>query len=436
MKATGVATHEGVGGVEPRGDEPLSEVARRARRAAHDLASRSSAEKEAGLRAWARALLERTPEVLRANRLDLEAAEASSATPAILDRLRLDEGRIEQIAEAVRQVAALPDPVGEVLEERTLASGIRLQKVRVPIGVIGVIYEGRPNVTVDAAALAVRAGNAVVLRGSRIAERSNEALVRILRESGEAAGLPVGAVAALPPTRESATALMHARGLIDLLIPRGGADLIETVVRESRVPVIETGVGNCHVYVDGRADLDAALAILVNAKTQRPGVCNAAESFLVHRDVADAFVPRALAALAERGVEVFGDEEVRRRAPEGVEVRPATEDEYRAEFLDLRIAAKVVGSVEEAIDHINAFGTQHTEAIVSEDPLAVRRFVDGVDSAAVMVNASTRFTDGGEFGMGAEIGISTQKLHARGTMALPELTTYKFVAWGDGQVRA
>ena len=434
MEAIGVATHEGADGSAPTG-HALPDVARRARRAARELASLSSEAKEMGLRAWADALVERSDEVLAANRLDLEAAEAASASAAILDRLRLDEPRIQQIVDGVRQVAALPDPVGEVLDERTLASGIRLQKVRVPIGVIGVIYEGRPNVTVDAAALAVRAGNAVVLRGSRIAERSNAALVRILRESGAAAGLPEGAVDALPPTRESAAALMHARGLIDLLIPRGGADLIETVVRESRVPVIETGVGNCHVYVDGRGDLDTALAILVNAKTQRPGVCNAAETFLVHRDVADAFVPRALAALAEHGVEVFGDEEIRRRAPAGVEILPATEDEYRAEFLDLRIAGKVVGSVEEAIDHINTFGSQHTEAIVSEDPAAVRRFVDGVDSAAVMVNASTRFTDGGEFGMGAEIGISTQKLHARGPMALPELTTYKYVAWGDGQIR-
>jgi glutamate-5-semialdehyde dehydrogenase len=229
---------------------------------------------------------------------------------------------------------------------------------------------------------------------------------------------------------------MHARGLIDLLIPRGGADLIETVVRESRVPVIETGVGNCHVYVDGRADLDAALAILVNAKTQRPGVCNAAESFLVHRDVADAFVPRALAALAERGVEMFGDEEVRRRAPEGVEVRPATEDEYRAEFLDLRIAAKVVGSVEEAIDHINAHGTGHSEAIVTEDARAADAFVAGVDAAAVYVNASTRFTDGFEYGMGAEIGNSTQKLHARGPIGLRELCTFKYLVEGDGHVRA
>jgi glutamate-5-semialdehyde dehydrogenase len=324
--------------------------------------------------------------------------------------------------------------VGTVLEGWTLPNGLRVEKVRVPLGVIGVIYEGRPNVTVDAGGLAVKAGNAVLLRGSRIAEHSNAALVRVMREAGEGAGLPEGSLQAVPPTRDSAVDMMRARGLIDLLIPRGGADLIDTVVRESQVPVIETGVGNCHVYVDAAADLDKALNILVNAKVQRPGVCNAAESFLVHREVADEFVPRALAALAEQGVQIYGDRELQERS-EGVEVTPATEAEYRQEFLDLRIAGKVVGSLDEAIDHVNTYGTKHTEAIVTEDYEAARRFVAAVDAAAVMVNASTRFTDGGEFGMGAEIGISTQKLHARGPMALPELTSYKFVVYGTGQVR-
>jgi glutamate-5-semialdehyde dehydrogenase len=314
---------------------------------------------------------------------------------------------------------------------------LRVEKIRVPLGVIGVIYEGRPNVTVDAAGLAVKAGSAVLLRGSRTAEASNAALVRVLQEAGEPAGLPPSAIQAVSATRESAKEMMLARGLIDLLIPRGGADLIDTVVRESQVPVIETGVGNCHVYVDRAADLGKALAILINAKVQRPGVCNAAETFLVHADVADAFLPSALRALAENGVAVFGDEEIVRLGKDvaGLEVGPATEEEYRAEFLDLRIAGKVVGSLDEAIDHINAFGTGHTDAIVTEDYGAAQRFVEGVDSAAVMVNASTRFTDGAEFGMGAEIGISTQKLHARGPMALPELTTYKWVVHGTGQVR-
>jgi glutamate-5-semialdehyde dehydrogenase len=300
---------------------------------------------------------------------------------------------------------------------------------------VGVIYEGRPNVTVDAAALAIKAGNAVLLRGSRIAKHSNESLVRTLQKAGETAGLPEGSVQGLPPTRESATWLMRARGTVDLLIPRGGTDLIETVVRESQVPVIETGVGNCHVYIDAHADLGKALPILINAKVQRPGVCNAAETFLVHRDVAGAFVPLALRALAESGVEVFGDPEIQRLAPEHVRVHPVTDEEYRAEFLDLKIAARVVDSIDQAIDHIATYGSAHTDAIVSEDYEAIRRFVEGVDSAAVMVNASTRFTDGGEFGMGAEIGISTQKLHARGPMALPELTTYKFVVYGTGHIR-
>jgi glutamate-5-semialdehyde dehydrogenase len=332
---------------------------------------------------------------------------------------------------------ALPDPIGDVLEERTLPNGLVARKVRVPLGVIGVIYEGRPNVTVDAAGLAVKAGSAVLLRGSRLAERSNAALVKVLQEAGLAAGLPVGAVQGVEPTRESAAEMMRARGLIDLLIPRGGNDLIQRVVTESRVPVIETGIGNCHVYVDAAADLDKALRILVNAKVQRPGVCNAAESFLVHRDVAESFVPRALRALDERGVEVFADDEVRGLAPDGLarEVRPAGDDEYRAEFLDLRISGKVVGSLEEALAHIARYGSLHTEAIVTEDESAARAFIAGVDAAAVMVNASTRFTDGGEMGMGAEIGISTQKLHARGPMALPELTTYQWVVWGSGQIR-
>jgi glutamate-5-semialdehyde dehydrogenase len=305
----------------------------------------------------------------------------------------------------------------------------------VPMGVVGMIYEGRPNVTVDAAGLGLKAGNAVLLRGSRLAAESNRALVDVLCAAGAASGLPAGAIQLVPPTREGARDLMHARGLVDVLIPRGGADLIDTVVRESQVPVIETGVGNCHVYVDAAADLDTALAILVNAKVQRPSVCNAAESFLVHRDVADAFVPRALAALGAEGVEVLADDAILAYARGDASVSPATEDDYRAEFLDLRISGRVVATLDEAIAHVNRYGTRHSEAIVTEDPAAAERFVQEVDAAAVLVNASTRFTDGSELGMGAEIGISTQKLHARGPMGLPELTTYKFVVRGTGQVR-
>lgn len=406
-----------------------------AKKAARILAGLTSEAKDGVLHAWADGLEDQLARILEANAIDLERASSEGASPAVLDRLRLDPPRVAQMADGVRQVAALEDPVGTVIEDRTLPNGLRLEKVSVPLGVIGVIYEGRPNVTVDAAALAIKAGSAVLLRGSRIAEDSNRCLAQILQETGEAAGMPGDAVQAVPPTRESAAALMRARGQVDLLIPRGGADLIERVVRESQVPVIETGVGNCHVYVDARADLEKALRILVNAKVQRPGVCNAAETFLVHRDIAPAFVPGALRELAAHGVEIFGDEEIRRYAPEDVRVEAATEEQYRAEFLDLKIAAKVVDSLDEAIEHISSYGSSHTDAIVSEDDEAVRRFIGGVDSAAVMVNASTRFTDGGEFGMGAEIGISTQKLHARGPMALPELTTYKWIVYGTGQIR-
>jgi glutamate-5-semialdehyde dehydrogenase len=413
----------------------MSRVAEGAKRAARALASLTSKDKDAILRSWADALERHELRILESNAADLKAASKNGLPRAVLDRLELDSRRVSQMAEEIRHVASLEDPVGAVIEGRTLPNGLRLEKVRVPLGVIGVIYEGRPNVTVDAAALAIKAGNAVLLRGSRIAEHSNASLVRILQEAGQAAGMPEGSVQDLPPTRDSATWLMRARGSVDLLIPRGGTDLIQTVVRESKVPVVETGVGNCHVYIDAHADLGKALPILINAKAQRPGVCNAAETFLVHRDVATVFVPQALRALADKGVQVFGDPEIQRLAPEEVSVHPVTEEEYRAEFLDLKIAARVVDSIDQAMDHIATYGSSHTEAIVSEDYEAVRRFVEGVDSAAVMVNASTRFTDGGEFGMGAEIGISTQKLHARGPMALPELTTYKFVVYGTGQIR-
>ncbi len=424
MADVDVGTGRGLGALEP--------LAPAARRAAAELAALPTGVKDRALAAMAGALVHRAGDIVAANALDVGRARDEGRPAAFVDRLSLDQARIEATADGVRQVISLKDPVGQIIEGWTLPNGLRVEKVRVPLGVVGVIYEGRPNVTVDAGVLAVKAGNAVLLRGSRTAEHTNAVLARIMQEAGEAEGLPAGALQAVPPTRESATDLMRARGLVDLLIPRGGADLIDTVVRESLVPVIETGVGNCHVYVDRGADLEKALAILVNAKVQRPSVCNAAETFLVHRDVAPAFVPKALASLAEHGVTVKGDERIRAFSDE---VQPATEDDFRAEFLDLVIAAGVVDSLDDAIDHINTYGTKHTDAIVTEDYEAARRFVQGVDAAAVMVNASTRFTDGGEFGMGAEIGISTQKLHARGPMALPELTTYKFVVYGSGQVR-
>ncbi len=407
--------------------EPL---ARAARAASRTLALVASERRAAALRAIADRLEAHADGIVEANALDVR--RANDAGPAVIDRLTLTRERVADIAGAVRDIADLPDPVGEILEEHTRPDGLRIRKIRVPLGVIGVIYEGRPNVTVDAAALALRSGNAVLLRGSRLAERSNERLVEVLREAIAGAGLPADAIQHVPPTRETATAMMRARGLLDLLIPRGGNDLIQTVVQESTVPVVETGIGNCHVYVDEGADLEQAVRVLVNAKVQRPGVCNAAESFLVHRSVAGDFLPKALAALQEHGVTVFGDEEVR-AAGHGVE--PAGDEEYAAEFLDLRISGRVVGSLDEAIEHIDRYGTKHTEAIVTEDRDAANRFIDEVDAAAVMVNASTRFTDGYELGMGAEIGISTQKLHARGPMALPELTTAKWIVEGDGHVR-
>jgi gamma-glutamyl phosphate reductase len=335
----------------------------------------------------------------------------------------------------VRQVADLPDPVGEVVHGGTLANGLELRQIRVPLGVVGIIYEGRPNVTVDAAALCLKSGNATLLRGSSSAYESNTVLVRIMQDALAATEVPSLAVQLVPGvTRDSAKHLMRARGLVDVLIPRGGASLINSVVEESNVPVIETGVGVCHVYVDADADLDMAVDILVNSKAQRPSVCNAAETFLVHAAVAEAFVPRALEALSRAGVTVHGDARITSYAGD-LTVLPATEDDFYAEYLSLDIAAAVVDSLEDAVAHIRKYGSAHTDSIVTRSVGNARRFVALVDSAAVAVNASTRFTDGGEFGFGAEIGISTQKLHARGPMGLPELTSTKWVYTGEGHVR-
>ncbi|MEO3800166.1 glutamate-5-semialdehyde dehydrogenase [Nonomuraea sp. B1E8] len=407
-------------------------VAHAAREAAAELAPLPRAPKDRALRAIADALVAHAAPIVEANAKDVEQARSQGTAEAMVDRLRLDEARIAAIAEAVRQVADLPDPVGEVVRGATLPNGLELRQLRVPLGVIGIIYEGRPNVTVDAAALCLKSGNAVLLRGSSSAHSSNAALVRVMQDALAGTEVPAGAVQLVPGlTRDSVKELMRARGLVDVLIPRGGASLINSVVEESTVPVIETGVGNCSVYVDADADVDLAVQILVNAKAQRPSVCNAAETFLVHADVADAFVPRALRALAEAGVTVHGDAKI---AAYG-EVVPATDDDFRAEYLSLDIAAAVVGSLEEAVAHIRRYGSGHTDAIVTRSQRAARRFVALVDSAAVAVNASTRFTDGGEFGFGAEIGISTQKLHARGPMGLPELTSTKWIYTGEGHLR-
>ncbi|KRC66694.1 gamma-glutamyl phosphate reductase [Aeromicrobium sp. Root236] len=413
--------------------EQVHTAARRARVAAATLAVTPRAGKDAALHAMADALVAGTAPIVAANDLDVEAARAAGTGENVIDRLRLDPARVAAFADGLRDIAALPDPVGEVVRGATLANGLRMQQIRVPMGVIGMIYEGRPNVTADAAGICLKAGSAVLLRGSSSAARSNAAIVEIMRSALETAGLPADAIQGIPADdRSSATHLMQARGLVDLVIPRGGAGLIRAVVEESTVPVIETGVGNCHVYVDADADLDMALDIVLNSKTQRTSVCNAAESLLVHKAVADEFVPRVVSALQDAGVTIHGDESFCAVQPDIV---PATDEDYAAEYLSLDISARVVDSIEDAIAHIRTYSSGHTEAIVTSSLVASSRFTAGVDSAAVMVNASTRFTDGGEFGFGAEIGISTQKLHARGPMGLTEMTTTTYVVTGDGHVR-
>ncbi|PVG83392.1 glutamate-5-semialdehyde dehydrogenase [Nocardioides gansuensis] len=407
-------------------------VALRAREASHVLATATRATKDAALEAMAAALGEHEDAILAANAEDVGRAEAAGTPANIIDRLRLTHERLEGMAQGLREVAGLHDPVGEVVRGSVLANGLELRQVRVPFGVVGMIYEARPNVTADAAGICLKSGNAVLLRGSSSARSSNAAIVTALRGAAESAGLPADVVQLVPgDSHDSVKALMRARGLVDVLIPRGGAGLIQSVVEESTVPVIETGVGNCHVYVDAAADLDKALAIVLNAKTQRTSVCNAAESLLVHEDVADEFLPRVIDALRAEGVTIHGDTGF----AEYDGVVEATDEDYATEYLSLDISAAVVDDVEGAIDHIRRYSSGHSDAIVSEDQATIRRFVAAVDSAAVLVNASTRFTDGGEFGFGAEIGISTQKLHARGPMGLPEMTSTKYVVVGDGHTR-
>lgn len=412
-------------------------TARRAKDAAAVLATLTRAEKDAGLLAIAAALETEIPRIVAANAEDVARAIAADTPAGIVDRLTLDAARIHAIAEALREVAALDDPVGDVVRGFRLPNGLDVVQVRVPIGVVAMIYEARPNVTVDAAGLCLKSGNAVVLRGSSSARATNVVLVDIMRAALAGVGLPTDAIEMAPgDSHEAVNYLMAARGLVDVIIPRGGAELISAVVSNSQVPVIETGVGNCHVYVDAQVDVEQAIAVLLNSKTQRVSVCNAAETLLVHADAADTFLPAALAALAEAGVTVHGDE---RMAPyadaAGVAFVPVTDDDWAKEYYSLDIAAGIVDDLPDAIRHIRTWSSGHTEAILSTDAGAIRRFVAGVDSAAVMVNASTRFTDGGQFGFGAEIGISTQKLHARGPMGLTELTSTTFVVTGDGHVR-
>ncbi|MFD7339649.1 glutamate-5-semialdehyde dehydrogenase [Streptomyces violascens] len=416
---------------------PVTRTAQRARAAAAEIAPLPRAVKDEVLLAIADALEARSAEIVEANAVDVAKAREAGTSETVIDRLTLDPERIRAIASDVRDVAALPDPVGEVVRGSTLPNGIDLRQIRVPLGVVGIIYEARPNVTVDAAALCLKSGNAVLLRGSSSAYASNTALVGVLRDAVEGAGRPADAIQLVPgQSRDSVRELMRARGLVDVLIPRGGASLIRTVVEESTVPVIETGTGNCHVYVDAQADLDMAVDILINSKAQRPSVCNSAETLLVHQDIAAAFLPRALDALADAGVTVHADERVRAHAGASkATVVAATEEDWETEYLSYDIAAAVVDSLDAAVAHIRRWTSGHTEAIVTTSQAAARRFTQLVDSTTVAVNASTRFTDGGQFGFGAEIGISTQKLHARGPMGLPELTSTKYIVTGDGHIR-
>jgi glutamate-5-semialdehyde dehydrogenase len=401
--------------------QQVHDAARRARIAARELATLSTATKNSALHAAADNLLRDAGAILEANAEDLAAAKSGGTPEAMLDRLALNPQRIDGIAAGLRQVAGLPDPIGEMLRGRTLPNGLQLRQQRVPLGVVGIVYEGRPNVTVDAFGLTFKSGNAVLLRGSSSAARSNAALVKAIRDALAMENRNVDAVQLLPSEdRASVTHLIQARGLVDVVIPRGGAGLIDAVVRDAQVPTIETGVGNCHVYVHESADLDVAEAILLNAKTRRPSVCNAAESLLIDKSIADTAVPRLTKALKDAGVAVHDN---------------PSEDDLRAEFLSMDIAVAVVDGLDAAIDHVNEYGTGHTEAIVATNLAAAQRFTERVDAAAVMVNASTAFTDGEQFGFGAEIGISTQKLHARGPMGLPELTSTKWIVWGDGHTR-
>ena len=429
------------------GDESMREEVRRiaeaARAASGALAQTSAEERNAALAAMAAALRAHAAEIVAANAEDVAAARAAGTKESLVDRLMLDEGRIEGMAAALEDLAVLPDPLGRVQDARTLESGIGLERVSVPLGVVAVVYEARPNVTADAAGICLKSGNAAVLRGGSMAARSNEAVARVLAGAAEGAGMPQGCIGLVASTdRAAADELMGLHGTVDVLIPRGGAGLIRHCVETSKVPVIETGTGNCHVYLHGSADLERARAIVVNAKCRRYGVCNAAETLLVDEAAAGALLPAVLVDLREQGVVLHADERARAvAAAHGIEAVPATEDDWATEYLAPELAVRCVSGVDEAVDHVNRYGTKHSEAIVADpaDPAgaaAIEAFLARVDAAAVYANASTAFTDGGQFGLGAEIGISTQKLHARGPFALEALTSYKYVLRGDGQVRA
>jgi glutamate-5-semialdehyde dehydrogenase len=414
--------------------EEVLELGKKAKKASRIMATLKTEVKNNALAAMAEALILHVDRILAANEKDMAAASGKGVSSALIDRLMLNTPRIKEMAEALEDIAILPDPVGETIKGWRVPNGLNIKLVRVPLGVVGVIYEARPNVTVDAAGLGLKSGNAVILRGGSLAKHSNAILTEVIAQAAEEAGLPEGAIQSVKSTsREAATELMRLEGYLDLLVPRGGPDLIKTVLEAATVPVLYAGAGNCHVYVDKDADLEMAREIVINAKCQRPSVCNAAETLLVHKEVAEAFLPIVIKELQERGVEILGDDRVR-AIVSGIE--RATEDDWYKEYLELKLAVGVVDSVSEAINHINKYGTMHSEAIITNNYEAARRFTEEVDAAAVYVNASTRFTDGGQFGLGAEIGISTQKLHARGPMGLTALTSTKFVVEGTGQIRS
>ena len=419
----------------------ISQVTDAARAAARVLANATTQVKNRGLEAIAAALIDRSDQILAANAEDVARGRAEQMSEGLLDRLALTPDRIRGIAEAVREIAGLPDPIGQVVRGMRTDIGLRVTQERVPLGVIGIIYEARPNVTIDAASLALKAGNAVVLRGGSAAQSSNRVLIEVCRDALTSVGLPADAITTVDPWgRAGARAMMHARGAIDALIPRGGAGLINAVVEESRVPVIETGTGNCHVYVDASADLVAAEAIIMNAKTQRVGVCNAAETLLVHADIAQRFLVAAVTRLTTAGVTIHADEATRaivdgQPSIDAEMIVDATEADWETEYLSMDLAVRVVADVDEAIEHIRRYSSGHTEGIVASDVAVVRAFRSGIDAAAIAVNASTRFTDGGQLGLGAEVGISTQKLHARGPMGLAELTTTTWIYEGEGTIR-
>lgn len=411
----------------------LQEMGKRACEAKYLLQKASTEEKNRALASAAKALCENAARILAANALDIKAGEDNGMHPGMLDRLRLTEARIEAMAEGLCQIVELEDPIGEVLERMIRPNGLEIEKRRVPLGVIGIIYESRPNVTADAFGLCFKTGNAVILKGGSDAIHSNTAITEVIRESLAESGMTPDAIQLITDTDRSVTsAFMKLNQYVDVLIPRGGAGLIRTVVENSTIPVIETGTGNCHIYVDKDADLDMAVRIILNAKTQRIGVCNACESLVIHEEVREQLLPKLAEALRSKNVEMRGDEGIREYL---IDCVPATQEDYGKEYLDYIVSMKTVRSVEEAIVHINTYNTKHSEAIITNDPQAAEQFLNGVDAACVYVNASTRFTDGFEFGFGAEIGISTQKLHARGPMGLKELTSYKYTVHGNGQIR-